>query len=76
MSGHDHDACDDENGNCKVCGHPFNPHVVIAHDVNNLAKGGEMRCPVEGCDCFQTLGFDLRDKDWTKKLDSLLKRPS
>jgi hypothetical protein len=35
-----------------------------------------MRCPVEGCDCFQTLSFDLSDKDWTKKLDSLLKRPS
>ena len=42
----------------------------------DLAKGGEMRCPVEGCDCFQTLGFDLSDKEWTKKLDSLLKRPS
>jgi hypothetical protein len=76
MNEHNRDACDDENGNCRVCGHPFNPHTVIAYDVNDLAKGGEMRCPVEGCDCFQTLSFDLSDKDWTKKLDSLLKRPS
>jgi hypothetical protein len=76
MNGSNFDGCDDENGNCKVCGHPFNPHVVIAYDVDDLSKGGEMRCPVEGCDCFQTLGFDLSDKDWTKKLDSLLKRPS
>jgi hypothetical protein len=76
MNGHKPNACDDEHGNCKVCGHPFNPHVVIAYDVNDLAKGGEMRCPVEGCDCFKTLDFDLGDKDWTKKLDSLLKRTS
>jgi hypothetical protein len=32
-------ARDDENGNCKVCGHPFNPHLIIAHDRNDLAKG-------------------------------------
>jgi hypothetical protein len=76
MNGHNPDACDDEHGTCKVCGHPFNPHVVIAYDVNDLAKGGEMRCQVEGCDCFQTLGFDLSNEEWTKKLDSLLKRPS
>lgn len=76
MNGRNPDASDDENGNCKVCGHPFNPHVILAYDVNDLSMGGEMRCPVEGCDCFQTLGFDLSDKYWTKKLDSLLKRPS
>jgi hypothetical protein len=76
MNKHNPGACDDENGNCKVCGHPFDPHVVIAYDVNDLTKGGEMRCQVEDCDCFQTLGFDLSDKEWVKKLDSLLKRPS
>jgi len=70
------DACDDENGNCKVCGHPFDPHLVIAYDSNDLAKGGEMRCQVVDCDCFQTLSFDLSDKGWTKKLNSLLKPPS
>jgi len=76
MNKHNPNACDDENGNCKACGHPFDPHVVIAYDGNDLAKGGEMRCQVEGCDCFQTLSFDLRDKEWTKKLKSLLKGPS
>jgi hypothetical protein len=70
------DACDDENGNCKLCGHPFSPHIVIAYDGNALAKGGEMRCQVPDCDCFQTLSFDLSNKEWMKKLDSLLKRPS
>jgi hypothetical protein len=74
MNKHNSEACDDENGNCKVCGHPFGPHVVIAYDGNDLAKGGEMRCQVADCDCF--LSFDLGDKDWIKKLDSLLKRPS
>jgi hypothetical protein len=76
MNEHSRDACDDENGNCKVCGHPFNPHIVIAYDGNDLAKGEEMRCQVPDCDCFQTLSFDLSDKEWIKKLDSLLKRPS
>ena len=76
MNGHKPESCDDEHGICKVCGHPFNPHLIIAYDVNDLAKGGEMCCPVEGCDCVQTLDFDLSDREWTKKLDSLLKRPS
>jgi hypothetical protein len=65
MNNRNSDTCDDENGNCKVCGHPFSPHVVIAHDVNDLAKGGEVRCQVEGCDCLRTLDFDPRDKQWT-----------
>ena len=76
MHKHNPDACDDENGNCKVCGHPFAPHVIVAYDSNDLAKGGEMRCQVGDCDCFRTLSFDLSDKEWVKKLDSLLKPPS
>jgi hypothetical protein len=69
-------ACDDENGNCKVCGHPFSPHLIVAYDRDDLAKGGEMRCQVQDCDCLRTLNFDLGDKEWAKKLDSLLKPPS
>lgn len=67
---------DDENGNCKICGHPFNPHLVIAYDGNDFTKGGEIRCQVADCDCFRTLSFDLSDKRWVEKLDSLLKPPS
>lgn len=67
---------DDENGNCKICDHPFNPHLVIAYDGNDLTKGGEIRCQVADCDCFRTLSFDLSDKPWVEKLDSLLKPPS
>jgi hypothetical protein len=40
-------SCDDENGNCRRCGHPFDPHIVIAYDSNDYSKGGEMRCQVE-----------------------------
>lgn len=50
---------DDENGNCKQCGHPFNPHIVIAYDTKDFSKGGEMRCPVDGCKCFNTLDFNF-----------------
>ena len=45
---------DDGGGICRRCGHPFDPHVVIAYDVKDFSNGGEMRCPVEGCDCYST----------------------
>jgi hypothetical protein len=53
-------AFDDENGNCKRCGHPFNPHIIIAYDLSDFSKGGEMRCPVEDCPCFSEMSFDLK----------------
>src|SRR3569832_958854 len=40
------DSLDDENGNCKQCGHPFNPHIIVSNDANDFSKGGKMRCPV------------------------------
>lgn len=52
-------SLDDENGNCKRCGHPFNPHIIIAYDTTDFSKGGEMRCPVENCQCFSIVGFHL-----------------
>jgi hypothetical protein len=59
MSGKEKLALDDAEGNCRQCGHPFNPHDVIAYDMNDLSKGGELRCPVAECTCFHTLDFDL-----------------
>jgi hypothetical protein len=53
-------ALDDENGNCKRCGHPFNPHVIIAHDVSDFRKGGKIQCPVEGCSCLSDISFDFK----------------
>jgi hypothetical protein len=53
------ESLDDENGNYKRCGHPFNPHVILAYDVGDLSKGGEMRCPVENCLCLSSISFDL-----------------
>jgi hypothetical protein len=56
------DSMDDENGNCKRCGHPFNPHIIVAFDVNDFSKGGEIRCQVEDCDCFFTVSFNMKDE--------------
>jgi hypothetical protein len=39
-------SVDDENGNCLQCGHPFDPHIAIAYNGDDLAKGGEMRCQI------------------------------
>jgi hypothetical protein len=55
-------AMDDEKGNCKQCGHPFNPHTIIAYDVEDFSKGGEMTCPVDGCSCYSTISFDFSSK--------------
>ena len=52
---------DGEHGDCKRCGHPFDPHIIIAYDVEDFSKGGEMRCPVEGCSCFSTVSFNFHD---------------
>jgi hypothetical protein len=59
MDGQEKLSLDDADGNCKQCGHPFDPHIVVAYDVNDFSKGGEVRCPVAGCDCFRTLDFDF-----------------
>ena len=53
---------DDENGLCKQCGHPFDPHTIIAFDRDDLTKGGIMKCPVENCTCYTTLSFGLVEK--------------
>jgi ribosomal protein L32 len=52
---------DDENGNCKQCGHPFNPHIIIAYDTKDFSKGGEMRCPVNDCKCFNIIDFNFEE---------------
>lgn len=60
MSEQEKPSLDDANGNCKRCGHPFDPHMVVAYDTDDLSKGGELRCPVTECSCFHTLDFDLK----------------
>jgi hypothetical protein len=56
-------SADDENGNCKRCGHPFDPHIVIAYDGQDFSKGGEMTCPVEGCSCYSTVSFNFKTEN-------------
>ena len=53
------ESLDDEKGLCKRCRHPFSPHIVIAYDAKDFSKGGEMRCPVKDCTCFNTISFNL-----------------
>ncbi len=53
-------SLDDADGNCKQCGHPFNPHIVLAYDTSDFSKGGEIRCPVAGCNCLHSLDFDVK----------------
>jgi hypothetical protein len=53
-------SLDDADGNCRQWGHPFNPHIVVAYDTSDFSKGGEVRCPVAGCTCFHSLGFDFK----------------
>jgi hypothetical protein len=60
MNGQEKPSLDDANGNCRQCGHPFNPHIVVAYDVKDFSKGAELRCPLVGCNCFHTLDFDLK----------------
>jgi hypothetical protein len=60
----DRNKLDDENSNCKQCGHPFDPHIVIAFDKEDLSKGGIMKCPEPHCPCHHTLDFNLKpDED-------------
>lgn len=49
----------DANGNCTLCGHPFEAHArtVIALDKHDLSKGGEMRCPIKDCECVNKMDF-------------------
>jgi hypothetical protein len=53
-------SLDDADGNCRQCGHPFNPHLVIAYDTSDFSKGGEVRCPAAGCSCFRSLDFAFK----------------
>jgi hypothetical protein len=60
------ESLDDENGNCRLCGHAFNPHIIIAYDVKDFSKGGEMRCQEPNCNCFRAISFNLQ-KEVEKK---------
>lgn len=48
---------------CQVCGHPWDPHVLVADKFRNVGKvtdvpvGGVISCPVEECGCQMTWGL-------------------
>lgn len=39
--------------NCDICGHPFNPHVLVA-TLYSPEHGGLIFCPETNCDCEST----------------------
>jgi hypothetical protein len=54
-SGYHHAVSADDP--CKQCGHPFDPHAVIA-TTGDASDGGIILSPVLGCECYATWGFD------------------
>jgi glycosyltransferase involved in cell wall biosynthesis len=58
-------SMDDEHGMCKTCGHPFDPHVLVAKVPDDPTKGGIMVCQVPNCSCFHT--WDFSPKQETEK---------
>jgi len=47
---------------CEQCGHPFNPHSLIA-TTGDPRNGGIILCPVPGCECYSTWGCAVKGKD-------------
>lgn len=43
---------------CEQCGHPFDPHVVIATMGDAPEAGGIVLCPRPGCLCYSTWGVN------------------
>jgi hypothetical protein len=60
MSEQEKPSLDDADGNCRQCGHPFNAHIVVAYDMKDFSKGGDLRCPVAECSCLHTLDFNFK----------------
>ncbi len=48
---------------CGQCGHPFDPHAVIA-TTGEPTDGGIMLCPVVGCECYATWGMNGGPAKW------------
>lgn len=46
------------NEDCKICGHDFNQHVLVA-TLHTPEHGGLIFCPVPGCMCEST--WSLQD---------------
>lgn len=44
---------------CEICGHPFDPHSLVATSEDPL-DGGVILCPVKDCECYAT--WSMRPK--------------
>lgn len=49
---------------CAQCGHEFDPHVLVTTS-EDAVDGGVMLCPVPGCLCWATWGYQ---KNPTKRV--------
>lgn len=45
------------DGDCTVCGHPFNPHVLVA-TLYTPELGGLIFCDQPGCQCQTTWSIE------------------
>lgn len=68
------------NEDCKICGHPFNPHVLVA-TLYSPEHGGLIFCPVPECECQSTWSLEGRelpyipDDDTVAGLRALVQNP-
>ena len=51
---------DQMGDDCGICGHPFNPHVLVA-TLHSPEHGGLIFCPEFGCMCESTWSLEGRE---------------
>lgn len=54
------EVVDPPNDDCKICGHPFNPHALVA-TLHSPEHGGLIFCPEKDCMCEST--WSLQDHE-------------
>lgn len=58
------------NEDCKLCGHPFNPHVLVA-TMHTPEHGGLIFCPEPGCLCESTWSLENRELPYIPDPDTV-----
>lgn len=59
--------------NCEQCGHPFDPHRLVASNTGDPIDGGHIECPVDGCTCYSTWSIAPHQIDQVREIASKLK---
>lgn len=61
LEGKEFQECMDDD--CAICGHPFNPHVLVA-TLHTPEHGGLIFCPEPGCLCESTWSLEGRERPY------------